>query len=157
MSELPFVTYPGGGRRLLGQPGGANTRREDGLDFARITGATACPYCGTDFRSDYRAWLTLVLDHAVPSSVCRDLSIPTEWANDYANRVLACGACNGFDNKYRPKFQVASPTTLDEFFALRDRVFADRVQRIQACHEQERAFYEQNWRNATLPDPGFRP
>ncbi|MGA2263276.1 MAG: hypothetical protein ABSH28_17810 [Acidobacteriota bacterium] len=153
MGSLPFLAYPGRGRRLLGQQAGANCRHDYGLTFARITGITNCSYCGVDLRSDYRAWLAVALDHAVPASVCRDLGIPVNWANDYANRVLACSACNSFDNRYRLTFVVGAPATLDEFFDLRDKVFQDRVGRIRACHDRERRFYEDNWRDATLPNP----
>lgn len=155
MEPLPFTRYPGGGRSLLGSRSGANCRHDYGLTFARLTGVTTCAYCGVDFRGDYRTWLTVALDHAIPISVCRELDIPDSWAQDYANCVLACMACNSFDNRYRLTFKTEAPATLEEFFDLRDIVFKDRSLRIQKSHERELRFYEDNWRDAELPQPGF--
>lgn len=139
---LPFESYPGGGRELLGRVRGANCRREYGLTFMRRTGQTRCAYCGMDFAIAYETWLTMALDHVVPTSVCTSLGVPDEWREDYSNRVLACAACNGFRNRYKPTIDVVEPLTLDVFYDLRDHIFAERKDLIAASHESEREFFD---------------
>jgi len=145
MSTL-FDTYPDRGRRLLGMRTVGNCRRGYGLQFVRHVGQTRCGYCDQDLIGSYEAWLSMALDHVVPVSVARRLQIPKEWVQDYANGVLTCAACNGFDNRYQPSSTVECPGSLEEFFALRDRVFTERKNRIRFCHEQERAFFEEHWK-----------
>src|SRR5438270_13369266 len=123
---LPFDSYPGLGRQLLGRAPGANCRHEYGLTFMRKTGQTVCAYCGVDFSSSYETWLTMALDHVVPVSVCKALEVPDTWREDCSNRVLACAACNGFRNRYALPFEVVLPLTLEAFFDLRDKIFAER-------------------------------
>jgi len=139
---LPFDNYPAFGRQLLGRAPGANCRREYGLAFMRRTGQTRCAYCGVDFSSTYETWLTMALDHVVPASVCKALQVPDDWREDCANRALACAACNGFRNRYAPTFDVVLPLTLDTFFDLRDRIFAERKDLITASHVAERTFFD---------------
>jgi hypothetical protein len=101
---VPFSKYPHGGRHLLGPVKGGNCRRGYGLDFFRLTGIRACAYCGADLTSSYSAWLTMALDHAVPWRFGKELKVPEEWLDDFSNRLLACGACNGFANSTSPRF-----------------------------------------------------
>lgn len=138
----PFDEYPGSGRELIGRVSGANCRHEYGLQFMRNTGQTTCAYCGADFAGSYETWLTMALDHVVPTSVCRKLGIPDEWADDCANKVLACAACNSFGNRYVPTDSPPKPIGLDDFLALRDRVFAERKEIIGRRHQSERAFFD---------------
>lgn len=138
----PFDKYPCGGREQLGFVKGANCRHEYGLQFMQRTGQTKCAYCGADFAGDYETWLTMALDHVVPVSVCRQLGIPDEWADDCANKVLACAACNSFHNHFALTAGEPAPTDLNEFFYFRDRVFAKRKELILKSHENERAFFE---------------
>jgi len=140
--ELPFTAYPGGGRELLKRRPGWNTRRSDGPEFMQITGAKSCAYCGLDMTGDFDNWLTMVLDHVVPVSVCQKMGIDGSLAWNYSNTVLACGACNGFCNRYEPKEISSAPTTLTEFYDLRDRIFAERWEQIHARREEEQKFFE---------------
>lgn len=140
--SLPFQDYPGRGRRLLGGTRGTVCRREYGLDFMRKTGQRVCAYCGADFTDSYRTWLTMALDHVVPAGVCKGLGIPAEWREDCSNKVLACAACNGFRNRYRPPVEPNAPMTLEAFYALRDRIFVERSARIVESHDADRAFFE---------------
>ena len=142
--STPFDTYPDRGQRLLGMRTLGNCRRGYGLQFAIRAGHTRCGYCDQDLVGSYEVWLSIALDHVVPVSLARKLQIPQEWVQDYANGVLACAACNGFDNRYTPSSNVESPASLGEFFALRDRVFTERKNRIRSCHELERAFFEEH-------------
>ena len=137
----PFDQYPGGGRTLFGPVRGAICRRGYGLDFMRRTGQTACAYCGLDFSSSYEAWLTMALDHVVPASVCNNNGFPSGWSEDGSNRVLACAACNGFRNRYRP-LEASCPTSLERFFDLRDQIFEERLRLIAESHALDRAFFE---------------
>ena len=145
----PFSKYPGGGRTLLGPVTGANCRHGFALQFFQLTDIGSCAYCRTDLVGSYNAWLTIVLDHAVPESMGQALKIREDWLEDLSNRVLACGACNTFDNRYKPSFQPRRPTNLKEFFTLRDRVFLDRKTRILKCREHERAFFRTHWKRAS--------
>jgi len=139
--ELPFIAYPHHGRQLLGPAKGDTCRRGYGLAFMQKTGQTACGYCGLDFAASYENWLTMALDHVVPVSVCRALNLPLEWQEDCVNKVLACAACNGFRNRYQPSGPVVSPSNLEDFCDLRDRIFVERKKLIAASHEQERGFF----------------
>lgn len=141
VSASPFTEYPNGGRSLLGRAGGDTARRGYGLKFMQKTGQTKCAYCGADLVGTYEGWLQLALDHVVPESVCKSFELPDEWTHDCSNKVLACAACNGFHNRYRQPLDAACPQTLDEFFDLRDRIFAERKALIAKRHEDERAFY----------------
>jgi hypothetical protein len=139
---VPFDLYPNAGRQLFEQmPKGSNCRWEYGLQLMRLTGQTRCAYCEADFAASYEVWLTMALDHVVPTSVCIAGKIPVSWTWDYSNTVLACTACNGFCNRYRPSITLVEPLTLDDFYDLRDKVFEDRKQKIRERHKQERAFF----------------
>ena len=127
---LPFEAYPQQGRTLLGRVKGANCRHEYGLQFMQKTGQSACAYCGLDFAASYENWLEMALDHVVPVSVCKYFSLPVDWTEDCSNRVLACAACNGFDNRYKQAIEEVCPQSLAEFFNMRDRIFAERKSRV---------------------------
>ncbi len=96
-----------------------------------------------DLFSTYERWLLLQVDHAVPTSVAKNLGIPFDLYEDLFNLVLACAACNGFDNRYRYRVDVPSLAawTVEEFVALRDAVFAERTGRIAARRDVELAFF----------------
>jgi hypothetical protein len=138
---LPFDSYPGSGRQLPGPSKGASARHEYGLELMRQTGQRCCAYCGTDLTATYQIWLTLVVDHVVPVSVCKAAGILGEWYWDLSNTVLACGACNGFCNRYRPSFTVTPPETLAGFHDLRDMIFGERKRLIEKRHGEERHFF----------------
>jgi hypothetical protein len=146
-NHLPFVNYPHQGRLLAGRVSGGNCRHGYGLKFMKEARQTRCAYCDLDIAGVYENWLNMALDHVVPVSVCQELKIPLEWCNDYSNCVLSCAACNGFGNRYSPK-NAASPTTLEEFYDLRDTIFVERKKLILEKHAQERAFYlKKPWAN----------
>ena len=148
----PFDHYPDGGRTLLGRRTGASARREYGLRLQRISGQSICTYCGLDLVSDYDHWLLLSVDHVVPTGEARRLGIPMDYSEDLIDLVLSCSACNGFDNRCRIVREPQEQWTLEEFVALRNRVFAERAPRIAARHEQDKAFFEsQPWLDE-LPD-----
>jgi hypothetical protein len=140
--ELPFTAYPGGGRELLKRRPGFNTRHADGPEFMRITGANRCAYCGLDFTASFENWLTMVLDHVVPQSVCKDMGIDPSWVWNYSNAVLACSACNGFCNRYKPTENCSESMSLSGFYDLRDRIFVERRNLILPRREKERADFE---------------
>jgi len=142
----PFDSYPQSGRALLGTVTGDTCRHHYGLQFMRITGQTKCAYCGAHFAARYQTWLTMALDHVVPASMCSDLGVPQEWREDCTNKVLACAACNSFDNRYKPTAGTPSAQSLEAFFDLRDKVFAERKARIAARREEEeRSFEGRHW------------
>lgn len=144
-TERPFEKYPAGGKSLLGKRVLGSCRHHYGLEFFNITGVHTCAYCGLDLTSSYEVWLNTALDHAVPASVCDALGISQDWRDDYSNSVLACSACNSFDNRYKPTFEARTPLSLEEFFALRDRIFAERRSRILNAHYREREFFHKHW------------
>jgi hypothetical protein len=77
---LPFDSYPGGGRQLLGTRKGYNTRRVDVLDFMRLVPERQCAYCGLDFTATLENWLTLSFDRVVPTNLCKSTNIPEAWS-----------------------------------------------------------------------------
>jgi 5-methylcytosine-specific restriction endonuclease McrA len=140
---MPFDAYPHGGRKLIGRPTGSNCRHEYGLKLQKLAGLHACAYCGMSLVDTYEHWLMMSVDHVVPTRAGQVVGISDAWLADYANIVLCCSACNGFGNRYKLMPEMTGrPATLDEFFALRDRVFADRKALILLSHEKERAFYD---------------
>jgi hypothetical protein len=82
-----------------------------------------------------------VVDHVIPTSICKSNNIRDEWCWDYSNTVLACAVCNGFCNRYRPTFQIVPPVTLEAFYSLRDTIFDERKKLISARHNEERQFF----------------
>jgi len=143
---LPFDLYPEGGHQLLGAPKGANARQEYGHKLMQLTGQRHCAYCDTDLTATYQVWLTLVVDHVIPLTLCKSTHIPENWCWDYSNMVLACAACNGFCNRYSPSFTIAPPETLEAFYSLRDRIFGERKKLIAKRHDAERQFFnERSW------------
>lgn len=142
VENLPFDAYPGGGREQLKQRPGYDTRPADAPEFMKITGVKRCAYCGLDLTARFEDWLTMVLDHVVPQSVCKSIGVDTSWVWNYSNAVLACGACNGFCNRYKPQEDCPVPATLADFYDIRDRIFWERLTLIKARREAERTFFE---------------
>ncbi len=139
----PFDDYPYDGKSFLPIPRGTNCRRGYGLDFMRITKQTRCAFCErVDFTTSYGNWLEMTLDHVIPVSICKELGISSNWRDSSSNRVLACTACNGFKNRYRPSFSFDAPDSLETFFSLRDRIFLERKQLILQAHREDEAFFE---------------
>jgi hypothetical protein len=83
----------------------------------------------------------MVIDHVIPIALCKSTRIPGNWRWDYSNTVLACAACNGFCNRYSPKFTIAPPETLEDFYNLRDKIFDERKKLIAERHKEEREFF----------------
>jgi hypothetical protein len=81
-SDLPFLSYPHGGRKLLGPVKGGTCRRGYGLKFIELTGQHCCAYCGMDFAGAYGEWLQMALDHVVPVSTGKAKQIPDEWLEE---------------------------------------------------------------------------
>lgn len=138
---LPFDSYPDVGKALLGRVTGSNCRHGYGMTFMQVTGQISCAYCGLDFVASFEAFLQMALDHVVPKSVCKTLALPDDWIEDCINKVLACSACNGFDNRFTLQEPCACPPTLEAFCDLRDRIFAERKARIAACRDKEQEFF----------------
>ncbi len=143
---LPFHNYPDCGRKLLGRVAGDSCRHGYGLTFIRLTGQTKCAYCGLDLAASYVNWLTLALDHVLPHSTCLAWNLPEDWREDFSNRVLCCTTCNTFGNRYKPT-GYQCPTTLVEFYNVRDAIFVERKRKILLRQEEERAFFDkQPWK-----------
>ncbi len=141
VDPLPFKSYPQHGRERIGLVHGSNCRHEYGREFIFKTKQTHCAYCGLDLMSTYENWLNMALDHVVPHNVCQTWKVPSEWSEDYSNRVLSCTTCNTFGNRYVPK-DLHPPTTLEEFYDRRDKIFAERRRLIRQRHQKERTFFE---------------
>jgi hypothetical protein len=141
IGPLPFNSYPNYGRKLLGQVRGDSCRHGYGLEFMRLTGQTKCAYCGIDLAETYENWLNMALDHVVPHSICQTWKVPAEWREDYSNRVLSCTTCNTFGNRYSPK-TLSCPSTLEEFYNIRDAIFIERKNLILDRHRKERFFFD---------------
>ena len=151
----PFDRYPGGGRKPFGRRRGDTARQGYGLQLRRETGERSCAYCGLDLFSDYDRWLTLQVDHVVPLNVAADLGVPLDLYEDMFNLVLACAACNGFDNRYRYRVGLSPQATwtVEAFVALRDTVFTERCKRIEVRRAAERAFFDKLPEVLCCPSP----
>lgn len=141
VDSLPFLNYPRAGRNLLGQSKGYNCRHGYGLEFMKLTGQIACAYCGQNLVARFGDWLTMALDHVIPDAVCRKWGLPPEWSQDFTNRVLCCSACNTFGNRYAARGYI-TPTSLEEFYRVRDAIFVERRAAILRRRSEERAFFE---------------
>ncbi len=136
----PFTSYPDHGRKLLGRISGGNCRHGYGFKFMKLTGQTRCAYCDLDLVAEYENWLTMALDHVVPKSACMAWNLAVEWTEDYSNLVLCCTACNTFGNRYTP-VDFSCPSTLEEFYILRDAIFIERRKNILRKQEEEHSFF----------------
>jgi len=95
-----------------------------------------------DFTESFNNWRSVVLDHVVPQSVRKSLGIRLDWIWDFSNAVLACSACNGYNNRYKP--EIDSPQqqmSQEEFFDLRDRCYRERKGPIMEKLTQEEDFF----------------
>jgi hypothetical protein len=138
------------GRELLGIMRGATCRRDYGAEFMKITGQRVCAYCGLDLVFRFDSWLTMVLDHVVPVSVCKAMQVPNKWRHDYSNAVLSCSACNGFCNRYSPTMDGRTCSTLEQFYDLRDEIFPIRKQLIEVRRMAEFGYFEASFANRTI-------
>lgn len=144
----PFASYPLQGRELLGRPRDrtGTCRTGYGLGLQRLTGQTACAYCGVNLVDTFEHWLLMSVDHVVPRGESLRLGIATGLYEDAINLVLCCAGCNGFGNRYHYEAEPQENWTLEEFLVLRDYVFADRFQRIAARRiQEEAAFASKPW------------
>jgi Holliday junction resolvase-like predicted endonuclease len=141
-SLLPFDGYEGDGRRLLGIPplGGGSSRRDYGIPVFEQCG-WACAYCGVDLSETYESWLGLSVEHVVPRNLVA-VGYPSEWIEDLVNQVTCCRHCNEFLNQYR--IAAPPPTTVDEFFDLRDQVFREKRRRALDRHRVERGWFQEH-------------
>ena len=145
--SLPFDSYPKEENELLKSIwGGGNFRHGYGLKFIQKTGQNRCAYCGA-LISQFNTWLTMTLDHAIPISVCKKLDIEMAWCRSLANAVLACGACNGFCNRYKAPADTLRPETFTDFRALRNKIFLDR----KHCIEKRRIDEEKHFNKEIAP------
>jgi hypothetical protein len=139
--ELPFSTNRGAGRTLLGPaPLGDGSCRHGYGPPVFVECGTVCVYCGRELAAPYESWLDVSIDHVIPTESVGRLGYPREWVRDMANLVTACRACNEFLNGYRVSDPV--PTSVADFFALRDRHFLAKGNWVLERHARERRRYE---------------
>jgi hypothetical protein len=142
---LPFDQYPGRGRELLEFMTNSNCYDGYGAAFLRRTKQQVCAYCGMDLWTNYDGWKSMTLDHVVLQKACDDLNIPLRWCHDFSNAVLACMACNSFDNRfwhfYKPFTVGRTFDTLEKFWDLRDEIFPIRKKRVAARIQEHCHFY----------------
>jgi hypothetical protein len=114
-----------------------------------LTGESSCAYCGVSLVTDYHHWLLMSVDHVVPGGEARRVGIAAQLYEDAINLVLCCSGCNGFGNRYRCVAELQPAWTLEEFLTLRDRIFAERFERIAARRAVEIALFESRpWANS---------
>jgi 5-methylcytosine-specific restriction endonuclease McrA len=114
-----------------------------------------CAYCGVKLIGTFDAWwATAVLDHAVPQSLIpckneaeRKAMAPAwqqfeKWVWDFSNAVLACSGCNGAANRAMPPDICLPPTSINEFYELRDTFFTYRWHRVKEKRDAEREAFE---------------
>ncbi|QDT95240.1 HNH endonuclease [Gimesia aquarii] len=142
MNNLPFDSYPNNGRNLLGKKSTENCRHGYGLKLQKLTGISNCGYCGISLTINYEQWLLMQVDHVLPTNMGNRLRISSEWLDDYSNCLLACSACNTFDPLFDEKSITESPSSLQGFYDLRDRVYLIRKRKILKCQKVEREFYD---------------
>ena len=137
----PFDSYPYGGRVLLSTLPSGSSRGDYGARLQQLTGQSHCAYCGLNLIEDYDRWLQLCVDHVVSIKAAVRLGIPVNWSQNPINLVLACRACNEFDNQYKVAGEPKSDWSFEEFLKLRNEVFSDRMRRIQERHAREKTVF----------------
>lgn len=144
----PFDYYPKAGRERLGILPGGSAHSDYGRRLYELTGWGFCGLCGADLTHDFAAWRHFHVDHAIPTSVARALGIAAVFYEDAFNRVLVCGACNEYQNRfaYRPSADLAPIDTDEGFTSLRDAIFAERVALASTGMERDRALWN-SWRS----------
>ena len=138
-NNLPFTTYPGGGRELLGVPrsGDGTARRSYGRQVHEYCGYR-CAYCDLDMGA-FEGWLQLSVDHVVPQQMVKQ-GWPKEWIRDTINIVACCVTCNGLFN--RDPAVAPVPATFEAFLTIRDSIFEQRRVRIRERRELEMIWFE---------------
>ena len=146
----PFDWYPAQGRELLNDrypshaalgefrfsgPRPYGARDDYALILLQVaSGLDSCVYCGISFTQSFEGWLSLTHDHIVPVNSGAKLGIPRRFTTDIINRVPACSACNGYDNRYfTPEVNSPWRPGLDQFIerCLRDSgCSAEQVKRV---------------------------
>jgi hypothetical protein len=138
----PFDSYPKWGTIDPRCLGGGSCRTGYGAKLQQLTGQTTCAYCGLDLTDAYEHWVLLSVDHVIPGSVIRTHGDGwRQWVDNLHNLVICCSACNGFSNRYRPSLG-EPPATFEEFCQVRDRVFAERMERVQERRRLEQRLFE---------------
>jgi hypothetical protein len=103
----------------------------------RKTGELICAYCRANFTCPYKTRSTTSLGLVVPKSVC-GVVVPDDWYGDFVNSVLACRACNDCDHQ---DFSEILRGTLEAFFDLLDRTFAERFGPIAEKYADRHAVF----------------
>lgn len=136
----PFDRFKSGGPISLGfaRWGDRTARRRYGRRVFAQCGYR-CVYCGYDMGEPYEAWLSLSVDHVVPAHLVQ-AGWPAAWINDLINLATCCRACNEFLNGYRLP-DPTPPATIEEFVAIRDRIFDEKAERAAKRHEIEKERY----------------
>lgn len=147
--RLPFSQYKESGRALLGKArsGDGTCRHGYGLDVFEQCG-TACVYCDRELGEPYEIWLDISVDHVIPVETIKGLDYPREWVDDLANLVTCCRACNEFLNNYSVNDDV--PTTVEEFFDLRDQHYMKKRELARERHRREREWHR-DWLSKSRP------
>jgi hypothetical protein len=137
----PFARYTDGGGRLLGVPtsGDGTARHGYGPPVFALCGYK-CAYCGLEMAAPYESWLNLSVDHVVPAHLVK-AGWPREWVLDLINLVTCCRVCNEFLNGYRVP-DLTPPGSIEDFAALRDRVFDEKVAHSAKRHAIEKERYQ---------------
>ena len=138
----PFDSYPKKGRELTEKITGGACRRGYGRKFIKNTKQKKCAYCGENLVAEYKKWLNMAIDHVIPVNLCNKWRLQEEWIEDYANKVLACNACNSFCNRYEPPKAISRPKTLKAFFVIRNKIYQERKKKILDKHIEEREFFK---------------
>src|SRR5216684_1800740 len=123
----PFDLYKHKGQKLLGKPKNKTNARY-GYDFEllQLTRQTKCAYCQVSLVDSFDHWLTLSVDHVVPTKEAKRLGISLNYSEDFVNLVLCCVPCNWFNNRHRVPDEPRAEWDFDEFLKLRDREFERR-------------------------------
>ncbi len=113
-----------------------------GPERVRTRGASLlrlrCAYCGLNL-GEFEGWLQLSVDHVIPQQMVA-LGYPAEWVLDEANVVACCA--RAIDLSRPPSDHRRSRRRVEEFFDVRDRVFAERRERILERRDVERRWFD---------------
>ena len=151
---LPFDAYQDAGRKAGVRLKGEVTRREDAPRLIKYSNSHHCGYCGLCLTDSFERWRLITIDHVVPKALCEQLKLDPEWIDDFCNCVLACSACNGYQQKRDELLDLArgnSSKTWDNFLILRNKFFENRKRWILEKRRDEMEFFvSRPWESAKL-------
>jgi hypothetical protein len=143
-------------RKFAGLPsssGDGTARTDYGIAVFEQCGHV-CAYCGLEMLATLETSVQLTVDHIIPVRAIRR-GYREDWIEDLVNLVTSCRSCH--ESGYRYRFDDPGPTTENDFFDLRDRVFVQRKARLAVRYARKRRDIAKELAPTSSTDPLGEP